>query len=247
MATARHDLATAIYALSFWHYYLYWLAYRYGAVAPQSFKRDAILMKTASLALFGWAYAQSPLDVASLAVIAGGFLLNALAAYALGSDRTYYGYEVANLPPKRVTRFPYSWISHPMLLGNIAAFGGALLNGDFRQHFWLLACLHVALNLGLLLMEAFVTPQRRGANRPAQRAPRASAHEQREHVALVICCAAVGVGAGLWVAWRTASLVGASMGACIALYAYILYRCYAVPSGDVHSGWQSRGRILDER
>ncbi len=45
------------------------------------------------------------------------------AARALGTDRTYYGHEVAGLPHRRITTFPYSWISHPMLAGNIAAFG----------------------------------------------------------------------------------------------------------------------------
>ena len=48
--------ALAVYALSFWHYYLYWLAYRFGAVPLAVFKRDAVLMKTAALSALGFAY-----------------------------------------------------------------------------------------------------------------------------------------------------------------------------------------------
>ena len=51
-------------------------------------------------------YLAAPLDLASLAVIAAGILLNGRAAAALGIDRTYYGHEVAGLPPRRITAFP---------------------------------------------------------------------------------------------------------------------------------------------
>ena len=106
----------------------------------------------------------SPLDPASLAVIAGGILLNVRAAAALGLDRTYYGHEVAGLPARRITAFPYSLTGHPMILGNVAAFGGTLINADFRQQWWPLAGLHVALNIGLLAME-LAGPRRRRAVR----------------------------------------------------------------------------------
>lgn len=64
-----------------------------------------------------------------------------------------YGQEVGGLPPLRITAFPYSITAHPMILGNVAAFGGTLINADFRQHWWPLAALHVVLNVGLLVLE----------------------------------------------------------------------------------------------
>ncbi|HSO07210.1 MAG TPA: methyltransferase, partial [Pelomicrobium sp.] len=161
----------AVFALSFWHYYLYWLAYRYGAVPLAVFKRDALWLKSVALAALAAAYLAAPLDALSLAVVAAGFALNATAAAALGSDRTYYGDEVAGLPPLRITHFPYSMLSHPMLVGNMLAFGGTLLSAEFRGEWWALAAAHVALNFGLLLMERFATPLRLGmrgrAPRPA--------------------------------------------------------------------------------
>ena len=152
-AALEGSLALAVWLLSFWHYYLYWLAFAFGAAPFEVFKRDAVAMKAVSVAALAIVYLAAPLDVVSLAVIAGGILLNARAAAVLGVDRTYYGHEVAGLPPERITAFPYSHAAHPMILGNVAAFGGTLLNPDFASAWGPLAALHVALNIGLLVME----------------------------------------------------------------------------------------------
>ena len=163
-AALERSLPLAVYLLSFWHYVLYWLAFAFGWVAFDVFKRDAVAMKTVSVAALAVVYLRAPIDPVSLAVIAGGILLNMRAAAALGLDRTYYGHEVAGLPPRRITAFPYSLTSHPMILGNVAAFGGTLIDADFRQQWWPLAVLHVVLNLGLLAME-LAGPRRRRAVR----------------------------------------------------------------------------------
>src|SRR5918993_4217363 len=163
-AALERSLPLAVYLLSFWHYVLYWLAFAFGWVAFDVFKRDAVAMKTVSVASLAFVYLRAPLDPVSLAVIAGGILLNVRAAAALGVDRTYYGHEVAGLPARRITAFPYSLTSHPMILGNVAAFGGTLINAPFRAEWWPLAGLHVVLNIGLLAME-LAGPQHRRAVR----------------------------------------------------------------------------------
>lgn len=163
-AAFERSLPLAIYLLSFWHYALYWLAFAFGWIAFDVFKRDAVAMKTVSVAALAFVYLRAPIDPVSLAVIAGGILLNMRAAAALGLDRTYYGHEVAGLPPRRITAFPYSLTSHPMILGNVATFGGTLINAPFRAEWWPLAVLHVVLNLGLLAME-LAGPLRRRAVR----------------------------------------------------------------------------------
>lgn len=159
-AALDRSLPLAVYLLSFWHYGLYWLAFTFGVIAFDVFKRDAVALKTVSVAVLAFVYLRESLDVASLAVIASGILLNVRAAAALGLDRTYYGHEIAGLPARRITSFPYSVTSHPMILGNVAAFGGTLINADFRAGWWPLAGLHVALNIGLLAME-LAGPHRR--------------------------------------------------------------------------------------
>jgi hypothetical protein len=143
----------AVYLLGFWHYYFYWLAFAFGAVPFDVFKRDAVAAKTVSVAIFAAAYLAAPPNIFSLAAVAAGALLNLRAAAVLGFDRTYYGHEVAGLPPTRIAAFPYSSMAHPMIVGNVLAFGGTLVNPDFARHWWPLASLHVALNIGLLAME----------------------------------------------------------------------------------------------
>ena len=152
-AFVERSLPLAIYLLSFGHYVLYWVAFAFGTIAFDVFKRDAIAMKALSVAALAFVYLRAPFDLGSLAVITGGILLNIRAAAALGLDRTYYGHEVAGLPARRITAFPYSLTSHPMILGNVAAFGGTLINASFRAEWWPLASLHVVLNIGLLAME----------------------------------------------------------------------------------------------
>jgi len=209
-------MTAAIYALSFWHYYVYWLAYRHGAIPLAIFKRDAVAAKVVSLAALGMAYFAVPLDVVSLGVMSAGFALNIVAARALGSDRTYYGYEVAGLPPLRITAFPYSVIPHPMIVGNVLAFGGTLLNAGFRQEWWPLAGAHVLLNLGLLVMESAIAPR--------QPAP--------FRITVTSGCYIAGMGAALGAAIGSAAgggtglLLGAAMGASILGTAYALYRRY---------------------
>jgi hypothetical protein len=163
-AALAKSLPAAVYLLSFWHYCLYWLAFAFGASDFDVFKRNAIALKTLSVTALAVVYLSAPLDPVSLAVILGGVLLNLRAAQVLGLDRTYYGHEVAGLPGRRITAFPYSLTSHPMILGNVAAFGGTLINAPFRADWWPLASLHVVLNIGLLAME-LTGPRHRGAVR----------------------------------------------------------------------------------
>ena len=152
-AALERSLPAAVYLMGFWHYYLYWLAFTFGTAHFDVFKRNAIAMKTLSVTTLAFVYLSAPLDPVSLAVIIGGILLNLRAAQVLGLDRTYYGHELAGLPARRITAFPYSLTSHPMILGNVAAFGGTLINAPFRAEWWPLASLHVVLNSGLLAME----------------------------------------------------------------------------------------------
>lgn len=218
--------AVAVYGLSYWHYLLYWLAYSFGAVLPRDFRREAVWWKTIALVALGSVYLSAPLDPLSMCVVAAGFLLNSLAARILGSERTYYGYELRELPPVKITAFPYSWIAHPMLVGNIAAFGGTLLNAEFRREWWPLAVAHVVLNLGLLVMELAVMPQRRNVHLgDSARADSNSPHSRTGDYLIAVAAALV---AGL-LAWQLQSphaVLDAAAVASIAIYALALFRRY---------------------
>jgi protein-S-isoprenylcysteine O-methyltransferase Ste14 len=129
------------------------------------------------------------------------------------------------MPRRRITAFPYSWISHPMLVGNIAAFGGTMLDPVFRERWWPLAAIHVAMNAALLLMEVAVEPRR--GRRCAVRQPLETGCGVVATAALLGGSIAsrepLGVGVPL----------GALVGACAGAYAWVLYFTYAAcPSRD---------------
>jgi len=152
---AAERLELAVYALSFWHYLVYALAFLWRAIPHERFIRDSLLLKSLSLAAFVLVLWITVPNTLSLITMAAGFTLNISAARALGKERTYYGYELAALPPKRITSFPYSLTAHPMLIGNMLAYGGTLLDETFRQAWWPLGVLHVVLNLLIILNEAY--------------------------------------------------------------------------------------------
>lgn len=154
------DVAPLVYAASFLHSPLYASAYCYGRPAFGTFVRGALLLKLLALVAFAAAMASVPWSWPPLAVMAAGFALNARAASTLGVARTYYGWELGEVTFARCTAFPYSVCPHPMLLGNIAGFGGALLNPSFLVSWWPLAAGHVLGNVGLLFMETSLRAHR---------------------------------------------------------------------------------------
>jgi hypothetical protein len=155
VALASGHWQPAVYALSFWHYLVYALAFLWRQIPHGAFMRDAMLLKAVALAAFVPALWQTMPNAAAWIVMAIGFAINILATRALGAERTYYGLELEALQPMRLTSFPYSVMAHPMLIGNMVAFAGPLLDQAFRTLWWPLAVLHVLLNLLILLIEIY--------------------------------------------------------------------------------------------
>jgi hypothetical protein len=152
------DTPLVVYALSFWHYCVYIFAFAYRSASLEQFRRDAILLRTVALGALGWVYFSFPINVLSLSVSGAGFLLNAAAVHALGTERTYYGVELAGLPYQPTHVFPYSVMSHPMLIGNMVAFTGLLLHPEFRGDWWPLPLVHVVFNGLVIFVEAMAAP-----------------------------------------------------------------------------------------
>jgi hypothetical protein len=221
VATYLSSVAVAVYALSFWHYYVYWLAYLFRAVPLAAFKRDAIMMKCVSIAVLAWAFLSEALDFISLTVVTLGFALNTYAAIKLGSDRSYYGYEIGGLPHQRITSFPYSMTAHPMLIGNIVAFSGTLINADFREHWWPLAVGHAAMNVGLLIMETTIS-----ADSKFIRSLRATSVAARYVIGIAVLAlgAAIGYAAG----GPLHPAIGALVGLIGYAYALALFSLYSI-------------------
>jgi hypothetical protein len=233
LAGFERALTLTVCLLSYWHYYLYWLAYTFRAVPLQTFKDDAILMKAISLCFLAWIYFNADIYWPSLAIVGAGLLLNLLAAQALGSDRTYYGYELAGLPWKRVAQFPYSWIAHPMLAGNIVAFGATLINPAFRARWWPVAAAHVALNLAVLTMEIVDRPFPRGvALQAGRRQETTRSSSSWVNVAAVCASTEVAAASGAWTAAQTNALAGSLAAICVGSYGFSMFRCYTSRRGQ---------------
>jgi Phospholipid methyltransferase len=215
--------ALTVYALSYWHYLLYWWAFRHGSVPPARFRRDAVAMKAVALLAFAWVYV--PLATpAATAVAVAGFGLNALAAAALGKERTYYGWELGETSHGRVTAFPYSVVPHPMLLGNVVAFAGPLLSESFRSVWWPLALLHVLSNAALFVMETAVMP-RRVRREPGGPPAGAACEALRLAVAAAVGATAGFVAAGVS-RWPSGRLPCAAVAASAAAFAAHSARSY---------------------
>jgi Phospholipid methyltransferase len=140
--TSAHPVER-IYLFSFVHYFLYLFAYTFRAVEPGRFARDASLFQLIALGSLFYQYGSMGLDVPSLAVAALGFGLSGLAFLRLGSDRTFFGVEFGVVPPGKVSRFPYGFIPHPMVVGKLVGFAGLALHAPFRAAWWPLLLGHV--------------------------------------------------------------------------------------------------------
>lgn len=155
VAYAAERWALAVYALSFWHFLVYGLAFLWRKIEHQRFIQDGVLLKGLSLSAFALVLLVTVPTPLSAIVMAIGFIFITTSTRALGAERTYYGYELAALPHKKITGFPYSLTAHPMLIGNMLVYGGTLLDDDFRRDWWPLGVLHVGLNLLMIVTEAY--------------------------------------------------------------------------------------------
>jgi hypothetical protein len=117
---------------SFRHYavYIATFAFRQPAVAHGYLMRDAKLYKTVSM--LHLAHRLLPLvvlprDGPALSVACLGFGTTLLATARLGMVRTYFGSELGFVKPKWIHGFPYGYIPHPMINGQIFAFAVILV------------------------------------------------------------------------------------------------------------------------
>jgi len=118
--------STFIYWTSFIHYIKYIVTYYYRKdVAYYEFRRDVVFWKTIAVIQVVWLYLINfHFDFISLCLIFFGLILSTLAYLQLGPDRTYFGTELGICQFKKISNFPYSIMSHPMILGNIFIFIG---------------------------------------------------------------------------------------------------------------------------
>ena len=163
------DARLFLVATSFVHYLIYVGTFQERTpVSFGTFRRDAVLFK--SLAMFqlfavfamGLFSGQMALTAlaATTALVAVGFGLATYATAVLGLDRTYFSWELGFDSPKRIAKFPFGVIPHPMIVGAMIGIGAMLLVPAVRQHYaWLIAG-HLIGYVLVLCHEILVTRKR---------------------------------------------------------------------------------------
>lgn len=116
---------------SFRHYLVYMttFAFRDKPVAHGYLMRDAKLYKTIALSHLGrriLPLVQLPRDWPGVTLAVLGFSITMLATARLGFVRTYFGSELGFVKPKWIEGFPYGYIPHPMIVGQLIAYSSIL-------------------------------------------------------------------------------------------------------------------------
>jgi Phospholipid methyltransferase len=117
---------------SFRHYFVYvtTFAFREKPVAHGYLMRDAKLYKTMALSHLGRRILPSINiyhDWPGVILAAIGFSITMLATARLGFVRTYFGSELGFVKPKWIEGFPYGYIPHPMIVGQLLAYSSILM------------------------------------------------------------------------------------------------------------------------
>lgn len=156
LATRNFDLF--LYATQYIHYMRYmYTYYDRDKVAFGQFKRDALLYKSVALCSLFLIYISSIDRIASLALVLAGYAVSIAATAALGVDGTYFGIELGHVKAdyRFVTKFPYNFVPHPMILGQCVAILGMHVGSSLRRTYPLLAPIHIVLYLIHLIQEAY--------------------------------------------------------------------------------------------
>jgi hypothetical protein len=104
-------------------------AFRDPPVAFGYLTRDCKLFKTMAMAHLArrlLPLVELPRDIPGLLMASVGFFITIVATARLGFVRTYFGSELGFVKPEWVHGFPYGYIPHPMIVGQLMAFGSII-------------------------------------------------------------------------------------------------------------------------
>jgi len=154
-AAFMRDYRVFVALTSFVHYLKYIGTYnKRTGVSFGQFKRNVMFFKTVALCNLAYLYYKHfEVDVASIALLVGGYSLSIAATRALGIDATYFGVELGYCQPKFVTDFPYGTVPHPMIVGGITGLLGFHKLAGLRAAFPWLVPVHVGLYIAHMLQE----------------------------------------------------------------------------------------------
>lgn len=108
-------------------------------------------------------------------------MVSLLATNALGLDRTYFAAELGLVEPKWITKFPYGYIPHPMIVSQIWALLGFFKAAHFRTEAPYVVPVHVALYAAHMLQEHFDVYKRYPSGTNTGGSAAAEQQQQQQH------------------------------------------------------------------
>lgn len=139
------------YVASFLYHFLNLAAFILRRYDQSRFMRDSLVARALAFCVIAglmWPYLGGEWRPWALLPILLGTILHAASVMTLGMTRTYYGVELSTLPAKKIDRFPYGYIPHPMESGAVLQLVGLyLIVPEFTRDYPYLIPFHVALSL----------------------------------------------------------------------------------------------------
>jgi hypothetical protein len=136
-------------------YVIYIIQFVFRTYPQYKFIRDALLFKVLSWGITLFIYLQYTVQPVSLILVVISLLFTYYCYLILGTKNTYFGNEL-HTSEEHVLKFPYGYIPHPMILGNIVLFSSMLLHPQFRKGpYGILPLLHIMFYVIVLLLEIY--------------------------------------------------------------------------------------------
>jgi len=159
------DYKIFLIGTSFIHYIQYILVYYYrGIINYNKFKRDVIFYKYLSMIQLYSLYISTFTSLScvynnllSIIIIISGNILSGYSAYLLGIDGCYFGIELGYINKKKfyISKFPYGYIPHPMILSQCIALYTMNYNLLFYNNWPFLINFHILFYIIHIIQEHF--------------------------------------------------------------------------------------------
>jgi hypothetical protein len=157
------DYKIFLISTSFIHYIQYIYVYYYRTnIDYNKFKRDVIFYKFLSLAQLYSLYTSTFTsfscvynNLLSIIIIISSNILSGYSAYLLGTDGCYFGIELGYVNKNYVSKFPYGYIPHPMILSQCIALYSMNNNLLFYNNWPFLIYFHILFYIIHMIQEHF--------------------------------------------------------------------------------------------
>jgi len=142
-----------VYLITIIYHVIYISEYSFRTVPLAEFRRDAVTFR---LLAWGILFTLCSPNVYSSIIACIGFALTFASFWQLGPNLTYFSRELNELTEsdkQRKVGFPYGYIPHPMIVGDIISISALLITPCFWNNWYPLIMLHIVAYMFVLFQE----------------------------------------------------------------------------------------------